>query len=59
VQSYYRNEGERAAGSEPLICSACSRSIEEEVAVGRRGLLQMTFPDGSHGHLCRICFEGW
>jgi 2-oxoglutarate dehydrogenase E2 component (dihydrolipoamide succinyltransferase) len=57
VQSYYRDEAE-IKDPKALRCSACDRSIQDEVDAGRRGLMRMSFPDGSDGHLCRICFEG-
>lgn len=42
-----------------LRCSACDRAMSEELALGHRGFLKITLPDGAEGRLCRSCFEGF
>jgi pyruvate/2-oxoglutarate dehydrogenase complex dihydrolipoamide acyltransferase (E2) component len=42
-----------------MSCSICERKMSAEVGAGNRGLLRMTLADGSEGHLCRNCFDGW
>ena len=59
VESHHRQAAGVSEPSPALSCSACDRSMREEIAAGRRGLLQMTFPDGRQGHVCRVCYEGW
>jgi pyruvate dehydrogenase E2 component (dihydrolipoamide acetyltransferase) len=42
-----------------LSCYACGKSMDEEVALGHRGLIKMTLANGEDENLCRNCFEGW
>jgi len=42
-----------------ISCSTCEKSIAEEISLGHRGFIKMTFPDGSENNLCRNCFEGF
>jgi pyruvate/2-oxoglutarate dehydrogenase complex dihydrolipoamide acyltransferase (E2) component len=55
ILSYYF-DGDRIA---LISCSICEKSISEEISLGHRGFIKMTFPDGSDNNLCRNCFEGF
>jgi pyruvate/2-oxoglutarate dehydrogenase complex dihydrolipoamide acyltransferase (E2) component len=42
-----------------LLCSACRKTMQEELRLGGRGFLDVTLGDGSKGLLCRSCFAGY
>jgi pyruvate/2-oxoglutarate dehydrogenase complex dihydrolipoamide acyltransferase (E2) component len=42
-----------------LHCSACSKSMQEELELGGRGFLNVILGNGSRGLLCRNCFAGY
>ena len=46
------------AAAARLRCGACDKSMEQELALGHRGLISIALPNGSAGLLCRSCFEG-
>ena len=41
-----------------MSCDFCEKSLEEEVSLGNRGLIQLTTNDGTE-HICWNCFHGW
>ena len=54
VLSHYRD----GKGHARLVCYFCSRSMQDELRHGQRGMLNMTLPSGETAVLCRNCFEG-
>jgi len=46
-------------GHVKLKCYVCEKSISEEVALGNRGFINVTLPNGVGANLCRNCYEGW
>ena len=56
VLSYF---GDAVAEEKTLACSACQRSLQEEIRAGNRGLVRMATAGGKEGYLCRNCFAGW
>jgi 2-oxoglutarate dehydrogenase E2 component (dihydrolipoamide succinyltransferase) len=42
-----------------LRCSVCEQRLEQELKLGRKGLMRVVLPDGTDGYLCRNCFDGW
>lgn len=56
VLSYFFDEN----GNANLICYACEKTINEEIAMGRyRGFVKVVIPNGEDVSLCRNCFDGW
>lgn len=60
VQSHHRPTANNDTGAaHRLRCSACNRTMDEELKARGRGFLRMALADGSDGYVCRTCFEGW
>ena len=54
VVSHYRD----GQGHARLACRTCGKTMQDEVRLGNRGMVNMTLPSGENALLCRNCFEG-
>jgi pyruvate/2-oxoglutarate dehydrogenase complex dihydrolipoamide acyltransferase (E2) component len=59
IQSHHHVKSSDAIALHSLSCSACGQRLQQELALGRRGLIRVALADGKDGYLCRNCFDGW
>jgi hypothetical protein len=59
IQSHHHPTCAAAEDSRSPICSACGLRLQQELRLGRRGLIRVVLADGADGYLCRNCFDGW
>lgn len=48
-----------AAAEDPPSCAWCGRTVEEETALGGKGLLRVAEAGGNDGFCCSACWGGW
>jgi pyruvate/2-oxoglutarate dehydrogenase complex dihydrolipoamide acyltransferase (E2) component len=54
IVSHYRD----GSGYARLCCGFCAKTMQDELRLGNRGLINMTLPSGDTALVCRNCFEG-
>jgi hypothetical protein len=59
IQSHHHVKSADADALHSLRCSVCGQRLQQELELGRRGLIRVALADGKDGYLCRNCFDGW
>jgi pyruvate/2-oxoglutarate dehydrogenase complex dihydrolipoamide acyltransferase (E2) component len=59
IQSHHHLTSAAAEDSRSPSCSACGQRLQQELRLGRRGLIRVVLAEGADGYLCRNCFDGW